>query len=108
MFSLERDLNCNAAGLGAKGAREVCIHFKVGCHFSTVVRDALDRNFILQTMNHDHIQSVILHLKQRDRFVIQKVTISQLFDRDAQAVFLQVCHFFSRNFITISYLIIIG
>ena len=54
MFSLERDLNCNAAGLGAKGAREVCIHFKVGCHFSTVVRDALDRNFILQTMNHGY------------------------------------------------------
>ena len=54
MFSLERDLNCNAAGLGAKGAREVCIHFKVGCHFSTVVRDALDRNFILRTMNHGY------------------------------------------------------
>ena len=54
MFSLERDLNCNAAGLGAKGAREVCVHFKVGCHFSTVVRDALDRNFILQTMNHGY------------------------------------------------------
>ena len=61
MFSLERDLNCNAAGLGAKGAREVCIHFKVGCHFSTVVRDALDRNFILQTMNHEIRQSTIYY-----------------------------------------------
>ena len=63
MFSLERDLNCNAAGLGAKGAREVCIHFKVGCHFSTVVRDALDRNFILQTMNHEYGSGLYYSIK---------------------------------------------